>query len=227
MAEVASAGINLIRTGSAAWGPETAPGQIELERQTLDAAASHGLLGWLWLGDLTDLPARDGPDRSVRPRAAPRPGRERPQGASGARCLEGGRRAAEPRSRGRVDPPGGARSRLRAAEGARSPASARGDPGTRKHCRAAHAVSTCLRRHRHGRLPRLVSARDPRRGGEQGRLGRRRLGARDRNGCGAEAVLDHAPDRVDRRCPLAGSGRPSCRASRRCSRNGSWRCRRS
>ena len=72
LAEVASAGINLIRTGSASWGPETTPGLIELERQTLDAAASHGLLGWLWLGDLTDLPARPAPTRSVRPRAPAR-----------------------------------------------------------------------------------------------------------------------------------------------------------
>jgi hypothetical protein len=61
LAEVAAAGVNLIRTGSAAWGPETAPGMIALERQKLDAAASHGLLGWLWLGDLTDLPPRPSP----------------------------------------------------------------------------------------------------------------------------------------------------------------------
>ena len=61
MAEVAAAGINMIRTGSAAWGPETAPGLIDLERQVLDDAAAHGLLGWLWLGDLTDLPARTAP----------------------------------------------------------------------------------------------------------------------------------------------------------------------
>lgn len=61
LAEVAASGINMIRTGSAAWGPETAPGLIALEKQTLDAAAAHGLLGWLWLGDLTDLPARTAP----------------------------------------------------------------------------------------------------------------------------------------------------------------------
>jgi hypothetical protein len=61
LAEVAAAGVSLIRTGAAAWGPETAPGMIELERRKLDAAASHGLLGWLWLGDLTDLPPRPSP----------------------------------------------------------------------------------------------------------------------------------------------------------------------
>ena len=61
LAEVAAAGINMIRTGSAAWGAETAPGLIALEQQALDAAAEHGLFGWLWLGDLTDLPARQAP----------------------------------------------------------------------------------------------------------------------------------------------------------------------
>ena len=42
LAEVAAAGINMIRTGSAAWGPETAPGLIALERQKLDAAVDTG-----------------------------------------------------------------------------------------------------------------------------------------------------------------------------------------
>jgi hypothetical protein len=37
--EVAAAGVNLLRTGAAAWGPETAPGMIQLERQKLDAAS--------------------------------------------------------------------------------------------------------------------------------------------------------------------------------------------
>jgi hypothetical protein len=62
LAEVAAAGINMIRTGTAAWGPETAPGLIALEREKLDAAGSHGLFGWLWLGDLTDLPPRPSPN---------------------------------------------------------------------------------------------------------------------------------------------------------------------
>ena len=38
LAEVAAAVINMIRTGTAAWGPETAPGLIALERAKLDAA---------------------------------------------------------------------------------------------------------------------------------------------------------------------------------------------
>ena len=42
-------------------GTGDGPGLITLERQKLDAAASHGLLGWLWLGDLTDLPPRPSP----------------------------------------------------------------------------------------------------------------------------------------------------------------------
>ena len=63
LAEVAAAGINMIRTGTAAWGPETAPGLIALEREKLDAAGSHGLFGWLWLGDLTDLPPRQAPSQ--------------------------------------------------------------------------------------------------------------------------------------------------------------------
>ena len=58
LAEVAAAGINLIRTGRAAWNAELADGLVTLERQKLDAAARHGLLCWLWLGDLTDLPPR-------------------------------------------------------------------------------------------------------------------------------------------------------------------------
>ena len=53
----------MVRTGTAAWGVETAPGLIALERQKLDAAASHGLFGWLWLGDLTDLPPRTTPSQ--------------------------------------------------------------------------------------------------------------------------------------------------------------------
>jgi len=61
LAEVASAGVTLLRTGTAAWGPETAPGLITLEKQKLDAVVAHGLLGWVWLGDLTDLPPRPSP----------------------------------------------------------------------------------------------------------------------------------------------------------------------
>ena len=57
LAAVAAAGVSIIRTGIADWNTEFANGQISQERAKLDAAATHGLLCWLWLGDLTDLPA--------------------------------------------------------------------------------------------------------------------------------------------------------------------------
>ena len=57
LAAVAAAGVSIIRTGIADWNTEFADGQISQERAKLDAAATHGLLCWLWLGDLTDLPA--------------------------------------------------------------------------------------------------------------------------------------------------------------------------
>ena len=160
LAEVAAAGINMVRTGSAAWGVETAPGLIALERQKLDAAASHGLFGWLWLGDLTDLPPRTDSVAAVRPRAPSPDGRQRPRVAPRARGLEGRRRAAEPRPRRRVDPPGRARPRLRAREAARSSPSARRDPGPGQHRRPADALPARVRPDRHGRLPGVVSARE-------------------------------------------------------------------
>jgi hypothetical protein len=55
---VAAAGVSLIRTGTAGWSSEFADGLIAQERAKLDAAAKHGLLCWVWLGDLTDLPPR-------------------------------------------------------------------------------------------------------------------------------------------------------------------------
>jgi len=61
LAEIAAAGVNMIRSGNAIWGAETTPGLIALERQVLASAAAHGLLGWVWLGDLTDLPPRPKP----------------------------------------------------------------------------------------------------------------------------------------------------------------------
>jgi hypothetical protein len=56
LAEVSSAGVSLIRTGTAGWSSEFADGLIAQERAKLDAAGKHGLLCWVWLGDLTDLP---------------------------------------------------------------------------------------------------------------------------------------------------------------------------
>jgi hypothetical protein len=60
LAAVAAAGVSIIRSGTAAWSSEFADGLIAQERAKLDAAASHGLLCWLWLGDLPDLPATSG-----------------------------------------------------------------------------------------------------------------------------------------------------------------------
>ena len=53
----------MIRTGSGAWNSEFANGLIAQERAKLDAAAQHGLLCWLWLGNLTDLPPAAGSAR--------------------------------------------------------------------------------------------------------------------------------------------------------------------
>jgi hypothetical protein len=61
LAEVAAAGVNMIRSGNATWGAETTPGLIAVEKEVLAAAAAHGLVGWVWLGDLTDLPPRTTP----------------------------------------------------------------------------------------------------------------------------------------------------------------------
>ena len=61
LAAVAAAGVSIVRTGIADWNTEFANGQIAQERAKLDAAATHGLLCWVWLGDLTDLPAGSTP----------------------------------------------------------------------------------------------------------------------------------------------------------------------
>jgi hypothetical protein len=60
LAEVAAAGVNLIRTGRADWSLAQINAQISAERQTLDTLAQHGLHSWLWLGDLTNLPSQSG-----------------------------------------------------------------------------------------------------------------------------------------------------------------------
>ena len=57
LAEVAAAGVTFIRTGRADWSPGQINAQIAAERALLDAAHAHGLNGWLWLGDLPNLPA--------------------------------------------------------------------------------------------------------------------------------------------------------------------------
>jgi hypothetical protein len=60
LAEVASAGVRLVRTGFAQWNADTIDGQITAQRQLLDAYAARGLLGWVWLGDLPNLPTQPG-----------------------------------------------------------------------------------------------------------------------------------------------------------------------
>jgi len=56
-AEVANAGVTFIRTGRADWNAQQIDAQIADERKVLDAAEAYGLHGWLWLGDLPNLPA--------------------------------------------------------------------------------------------------------------------------------------------------------------------------
>jgi len=60
LAEVAAGGVNFVRSGRGDWNAEFADGQIASERSLLDAAASHGLRCWTWLGGLTNLPAGAG-----------------------------------------------------------------------------------------------------------------------------------------------------------------------
>src|SRR5262245_1896923 len=59
LAELAAAGVTFIRSGIVGWNEEFVDGQIAAERKVLDAAAAHGLSCWPWLGELTDLPARN------------------------------------------------------------------------------------------------------------------------------------------------------------------------
>ena len=164
---------------------------------------------------------------AVGPRAPSPDRRQRPQVAPRARGLEGRRRAAEPRPRRRLDPPGRAHPRLRAPAAARPSPSARRDPGPGQHGGPADALPARVRPDRHGHLPRVVSARSARWGDEQSRLGRRRLGSRDRDGCRAEAVLDDACRSRGRASSAPSSVPPSSRAFRPRSRRGSWRFRRS
>ena len=56
--EVAAGGASFIRTGRGDWGPGRLEEQIAAERAVLDAATANGLLCWLQLGDLPDLPPR-------------------------------------------------------------------------------------------------------------------------------------------------------------------------
>jgi hypothetical protein len=60
LAEVAAAGVNFIRTGIADWSAAQIDQQIAVEQANLGAAQSHGLLCWLWLGTLPNLPVAAG-----------------------------------------------------------------------------------------------------------------------------------------------------------------------
>jgi hypothetical protein len=57
LAEVAAAGVSMVRTGIGNWNEPSLDAQIAAERAKLDAAGAHGLQCWLWLGTLTNLPA--------------------------------------------------------------------------------------------------------------------------------------------------------------------------
>jgi hypothetical protein len=57
LAEVADAGVNFIRIGTADWSAAEIPAQ----RTLLDALADRNLLGWLWLGELPNLPQGSSP----------------------------------------------------------------------------------------------------------------------------------------------------------------------
>ena len=56
LAEVAAAGVTMIRIGRADWGLAAVAAQLAEQRRLLDAAGAHGLHGWLWLGDAANLP---------------------------------------------------------------------------------------------------------------------------------------------------------------------------
>lgn len=58
LGELSSAGASFIRTGRGDWSAGKLDAQLASERAEFDAAAVHGLLCWLYLGDIPDLPPR-------------------------------------------------------------------------------------------------------------------------------------------------------------------------
>ena len=58
--ELKTGGASFVRTGRANWDAQQIDAQIAAERELEDAAAAHGLLSWLWLGDLPNLPTTAG-----------------------------------------------------------------------------------------------------------------------------------------------------------------------
>jgi hypothetical protein len=60
LAELASAGVNIIRIGMQGWSAAEFEGQVANQQRWLDAAERRRLLCWSWLGDLPNLPAGGG-----------------------------------------------------------------------------------------------------------------------------------------------------------------------
>ena len=58
--ELKAGGASFVRTGRANWDAQQIDAQIASEKALEDAAAAHGLLCWLWLGDLPNLPTTAG-----------------------------------------------------------------------------------------------------------------------------------------------------------------------
>ena len=58
--ELKNGGVSFVRTGRANWDAQQIDAQIAAEKTLEDAAAAHGLLSWLWLGDLPNLPTTAG-----------------------------------------------------------------------------------------------------------------------------------------------------------------------
>lgn len=58
--ELKNGGVSFVRTGRANWDAQQIDAQITAEQKLEDAAAAHGLLTWLWLGDLPNLPTTAG-----------------------------------------------------------------------------------------------------------------------------------------------------------------------
>jgi hypothetical protein len=58
--ELKAGGASFVRTGRATWDAQQIDAQIASEKALEDAAAAHGLLSWLWLGDLPNLPTTAG-----------------------------------------------------------------------------------------------------------------------------------------------------------------------
>ncbi len=164
--------MSIVRTGIADWN-EFSTGQIAQERAKLDAAAAHGLLCWVWLGDLPNFCP-----------AASTPGRREQLLAKVVNALKG--HAALGAWKG-VDEP---RNRFRGDSWIRPAGLIRGyqrvkllDPNhplvithaPRQPRDAAHAVPPGVRHHRRRHLPGLVPARHPQRHRQQGsQRGRRR-----------------------------------------------------